>query len=98
MASKKSSNMLGLIAFIAMFINFVYWIISIINSRGWINISGRLIDISLFIATVFLTIVVLVVAYDWAKSQSKVWYILFWVFAIITVLAIVLGLGSNLAN
>ena len=37
MASKKSSNMLGLIAFIAMFINFVYWIISIINSSMYVS-------------------------------------------------------------
>ena len=98
MASKKNNNILGLLAFIAMFINFVYWLICIINNQGWITINGKLISIMLFVATCLLTAVVLIVAYGWAKAQTKVWYILFWVFAIISICAIVLGLGSNLAN
>lgn len=98
MASKKNSNVLGLLAFIAMFINFIYWLIQIINERGWITINGRLIDVAQFIATVLLTIVVLVVSYDWAKKQKQVWFILWIVFAVITVLAICIGFGSNLAN
>lgn len=98
MASKKNSNVLGLLAFIAMFINFIYWLIQIINQQGWITINGRLIDVAQFIATVLLTIVVLVVSYDWAKKQKQVWFILWIVFAVITVLAICIGFGSNLAN
>lgn len=98
MASKKNSNVLGLLAFIAMFINFIYWLIQIINQQGWITINGRLIDVAQFIATVLLTIVVLVVSYDWAKKQKQVWFILWIIFAVITVLAICIGFGSNLAN
>ena len=98
MASKKNSNVLGLLAFIAMFINFIYWLIQIINQQGWITINGRLIDVAQFIATVLLTIVVLVVSYDWAKKQKQVWFILWIIFAVITVLAICTGFGSNLAN
>lgn len=99
MASKSDNKaILGLLAFVAMFLNFIYWIICIINNQGWITISGTLINLMQFIATVLLTIVVLIVAYGWAKGQKKVWYILFWVFAIISILAICAGLGSNLAN
>ena len=98
MASKKNSNVLGLLAFIAMFNDFIYWLIQIINQQGWITINGRLIDVAQFIATVLLTIVVLVVSYDWAKKQKQVWFILWIIFAVITVLAICIGFGSNLAN
>lgn len=98
MASKKNSSLLGLIAFIAMFINFIYWIICIINDKGWITIGGRIIDIAHFIANIFLTIVVLVVSYDWAKGQKKIWFYFWIAFAVITVLAICIGFGSNLAN
>jgi hypothetical protein len=99
MSSKKSNaTTLGLLAFVAMFINFVYWIICIINNQGWITIGGRFIDVMLFISTCLLTAVVLIVAYGWAKGQSKVWYIFYWVFAIITILAICVGFGTNLAN
>ena len=98
MASKKNSSLLGLIAFIAMFINLIYWLICIINKQGWITIGGRIIDIAQFIATIFLTIVVLVVSYDWAKGQKKIWFYFWIAFAVITVLAICIGFGSNLAN
>ncbi len=98
--SNKSSRdqILGLLAFIAMFLNFIYWIICIINNQGWITIGGRLISVMQFIATILLTVVVLVVAYQWAKKQQKTWYVLYWVFAIISVLAILVGFGTNLAN
>ncbi len=103
MAKSKSSKsgrdqILGLLAFIAMFLNFIYWIICIINNQGWITIGGSLINIMQFIATILLTAVVLVVAYQWAKKQQKTWYILYWIFAIISVLAILVGFGTNLAN
>ncbi len=104
MATKKSSSkssrdqILGLLAFIAMFINFIYWIICIINNQGWITIGGRLISVMQFVATILLTVVVLVIAYDWAKRQKKTWYIIYWIFAIITILAILVGFGTNLAN
>ena len=98
MASKKNSSLLGLIAFIAMFINFIYWLICIINKQEWVTIGGRIIDIAQFIATIFLTIVVLVVSYDWAKGQKKIWFYFWIAFAVITVLAICIGFGSNLAN
>lgn len=98
MASKKNSSLLGLIAFIAMFINFIYWLICIINKQGWVTIGGRIIDIAYFIANILLTIVVLVVSYDWAKGQKKIWFYFWIAFAVITVLAICIGIGSNLAN
>ena len=98
MSSKKNNNLLGLIAFIAMFINFVYWVIQIINKQDLVTINGRLISIAQFVATILLTIVVLVVSYSWAKGQKKAWFICWVVFAIITILAILVGFGSNLAN
>lgn len=98
MATKKNSNLLGLLAFIAMFINFIYWIICIINNQGWITIGGRIIDLAEFIAIILLTIVVLFVSYDWAKGQKKVWFYFWIAFAVISVLAICIGFGTNLAN
>ncbi|MDE7100361.1 MAG: hypothetical protein K2O05_00730, partial [Anaeroplasmataceae bacterium] len=59
-----------------------------------VTIGGRPIqDIITWIASILLLIVALFSAYDYASKQTKFWRILFWVLAIISVLAIFFGLS-----
>lgn len=96
MAKRGRTGYLGMFAFIAIVLNAVAWLLKIIFD--WANISVNiggqpLQNIFTGIASVLLLIVALFSAYDYASKQSKGWRILFWVLAIVSVLAIVFGLG-----
>lgn len=96
--AKGKTGLLGLCAFVAMVLNFINWCIQVINNMGWVTIGGSLLGIMSAVASLLLTGVVLVVAYDFASRQTKGWKILYWVLAIITILSILVGLGSNFAK
>lgn len=96
--AKSNRSILGLLAFVALVLNFVFWIIKMINHFGWITIGGTVINALTLIASILLTIVVLAIAYDYAKARKGT-TIFWWICAIITVLSMILGSGFiNLAK
>lgn len=96
----KNSTM-GLFAFIAICFNALAWIIDLIFNAFKIDekIAGMSLN-GLFtaIASLILTILVLYIAYGYAKKLSKNWRIVYWVIAIVSILAILFGVGFNFAN
>lgn len=99
MATKqgKTGN-IGMFAFIAIVLNVIAWAISVICDAFDITfaINGHSVPALLTgIASLILLIVVLIVAYDFAKKQSKGWVIFYWVIAIISLLAVFFGVGYN---
>ena len=98
MAKKGSTGATGMFAFGAILLNVIAWGISLICDAFEITlaINGRSVPALLTgIASLVLLLVVLVVAYDFAKRQSKGWRIFYWVVAIISLLAIFFGVGVN---
>lgn len=98
MAKKGSTGSIGMFAFGAILLNVIAWLISVICSAANITlaINGRSIPSLLTgISSIILLLVVLVVAYDFAKRQTKGWRIFYWVVAIVSLLAIFFGVGIN---
>lgn len=96
MAKKGRTGYLGMFAFIAIVLNAIAWIISVIlNAIGKdiIVLNQPIQNIFTGIAGLLLLIVALFSAYDFAERQTKGWRILFWVLAIVSILAIFFGLG-----
>lgn len=89
MAKKGKTGFLGMFAFVAMLFNAVAWILSCCG------LSGQVTSVLQGIASILLIIVALVVAYDFANKQKKVWRIIFWVLAILTICAVLFGVGHN---
>ncbi len=98
MAKKGSTGSIGMFAFAAIVLNVIAWGISLICDAFDITfaIAGRNVPTLLTgIASLILLLVVLVVAYDFAKKQTKGWRIFYWVVAIVSLLAIFFGVGVN---
>lgn len=96
MAKKGRTGYLGMFAFIAILLNAIAWIFSVIlNAIGTkiIVLNQPIQNILTGIAGLLLLIVALFSAYDFAERQTKGWRIIFWILAIISVLAIFFGLG-----
>ncbi len=88
-------------AFIAIVLNAIAWIFNLICnafklelSIGGMSVNGLLTSIS----SLILTFIVLYMAYGYAKKLSKTWRIIYWVIAIISILAILFGVGFNFAR
>lgn len=96
MAKKGKTGYLGMIAFGAMLINAIAWLLKIIFEalNTQIIVAGQpLQNLLTGISSLLLLIVAIVVAYDFAERQTKGWRIVFWVLTIISLLAIFFGLG-----
>lgn len=91
MSRKGRTGYLGMFAFAAMILNAIAWIVKIILDA--LKVNNSVGGILTGVASVLLLIVALVSAYDYASRQTKVWRILFWVLAIISLLSIFFGLG-----
>ena len=98
MAKKGQTGAIGMFAFGAILLNVIAWCIQVICKVFNITfaINGRDVPSLLTgIASIVLLIVVLIVAHDFAKHQTKGWRIFFWVIAIISLLAVFFGVGYN---
>ncbi len=96
MAKKGRTGYLGMFAFIAIVLNAIAWIISVIlNAIGkdFTVLNQPIQSILTGISGLLLLIVALFSAYDFAERQTKGWRILFWILAIVSLLAIFFGLG-----
>ncbi len=96
MAKKGRTGYLGMFAFIAIVLNAIAWIISVIlNAIGkdFTVLKQPIQSILTGISGLLLLIVALFSAYDFAERQTKGWRILFWILAIVSLLAIFFGLG-----
>ncbi len=96
--AKGKTGYLGMFAFVAIVLNAIAWgltaIFSACGISGGIPGTGMTIQgILTTIASVLLLIVALFSAYDYAQRQSKVWRIVFWVLAIVSLIAIFFGFG-----
>lgn len=89
MAKKGRTGYLGMFAFIAMILNAIAWILQIAK------LDGKISSILLAVGSLMLTIVCIFVAHDFAERQSQVWKIIFWILAILSLLAILFGVGHN---
>ncbi len=96
MARKGRTGYLGMLAFGAMLLNAIAWLLKVIFDACKLNVTvaGQpLQNIFTGIASIFLLIVVIFVAFDFANKQTKGWRILFWILAIVSLLSIFFGLG-----
>lgn len=101
MAKKGRTGYSGLFAFIAICFNALAWVLKFIEEQFEISmiISGRsLTSLLTTISSLILTLVVLVVAHDFVEHQTKGWRILYWVLAIISIAALLFGIGFNFAK
>ncbi len=89
MAKKGSTGLLGMVAFIAIILNAVAWLLVSLDLGG--NISA----IMTAVASIALLLVVLYVAYDFAKKQTQLWRIIFYVLAILSIAAVLFGTGRS---
>lgn len=92
MAKKGKTGVLGFLAFGAMILNAIAWLLRTLDITGDVTV---VVD---GLASISLVIVALVVAYDFAKRQTSIWRIIYWILAILTVCAILFGVGANFVN
>lgn len=98
MAKKGKTGSLGLWAFVAIVLNAVAWLLQVLETAFNLHmaINGHSIPTILTaVASLALSIIVLLVAHDFAERQSLLWRVLYWVLAIATILAILFGIGHN---
>lgn len=91
------SGALGMIAFIAVILVAIAYIFVGLQAAfyawGWSVSFGKIPSILQWISSLMLTGIVVYLSYDFAMKQTKVWRVIWWVLAIIAILA-VLGLGG----
>ncbi len=80
--NEKTTSLLGLLAFIAIIIKAVSYILS--HFGGGLGVIG-------FAADIILTVVSLIVAWKFAKTCSKFWKIIYLVIVILTIVGFVFG-------
>lgn len=80
--SKSSVSMLGLLAFVAIIIKAIAYILSYV---------GGGLGILTFAADVTLTIISLIVAWSFAKNCSKVWKVIYFIILILVIIGFVFG-------
>lgn len=98
MAKKGKTGYMGMFAFIAVALNVVAWLLTIIFNAVHFeaSISGMRIDHLLQnIASLILLLVVIFVAHDFAERQTKGWRIFFWILAIAALLSMFFGIGMG---
>lgn len=98
MAKKGKTGSLGLWAFVAIVLNAIAWLWNLIETafKFSVTISGKsLSSILTAIASLALSLIVLLVAHDFAERQSTFWRVLYWILAIATILSILFGIGYN---
>lgn len=86
---------LGLVAFVSIFISACCWVArllcDLINKIADKNIIGlgKLGEALLLIANICTIVVLLFAAYEWVKTKSKAWKIIYWIIAILSILSII---------
>lgn len=98
MAKTGKTGGLGFGAYLALVLNAVAWLLKVICDQFNINwtINGYKIPTLLTdISSLVLTIVALIVTHDYASRQTMFWRVLYWVIAILTICAILFGVGKN---
>lgn len=96
MAKTGKTGLIGLIAFVAVILVAVAYGLGALESwaKLQMSINGRSIPgILMWVASVFMTIVIIWASFDFAMKQSKGWQIAWWILAILAVLC-VLGVGG----
>ena len=98
MAAKKGrTGSLGMVAFIAVILTAVAFILigleAAFHAWGWSISLGRIPGIIRWVAEIMMTIVIIWASYDFAEHQSKFWRVVWWILAIIAILSVV-GLGG----
>ena len=95
MAKTGKTGGLGFGAYLALVLNAVAWVICEQFNINW-TINGYKIPTLLTdISSLVLTIVALIVAHDYASRQTMFWRVLYWIIAILTICAILFGVGKN---
>ena len=95
MAKQGRTGGLGMVAFIAIVVNAVCWLVIVLNNALKLGLPNRIPNVLSALASLALLIVVAIVAYDFAKHQSKGWRITYWVIVIISLCAVLFGVGVN---
>ena len=95
MAKQGKTGGLGMVAFIAIIVNAVCWLVIVLNNALNLGMNNRIPNVLSALASLALLIVVAIVAYDFAKHQDKGWRIVYWVIVIISLCAVLFGVGVN---
>ena len=96
MAKTGKTGIFGLLAFAAIILNAVAWVVTVILNA--LKLNSTIGGILTGVASLFLLVVTIYVSYDFAKRQKKVWRIIWWVLVIVSILAVVCGVGVNVLN
>ena len=98
MANKGKTGYLGMFAYIAIVINLVGWLFTILHKKNWLTIKIGNSELGGFltgIGSLILVFVAIFVAHDFAERQTTFWRVLYWILAISSILAILFGVGVN---
>ena len=93
MAKTGRTGIFGLLAYVAICLNAIAWVLRIIAQ--WVGELSSVANICVSISSLFLLAVVIYVSYDFARRQTKGWRILWWVLVIVSLLAVFVGIGVN---
>ena len=94
MAKTGKTGIFGLLAFVAIILNAVAWVLQILATYVW-NAFAPFAGLCVGIASLFLLAVTIYVSYDFAKRQKKCWRIVWWVLVVVSLLAVFFGIGAN---
>ncbi len=94
MAKTGRTGIFGLLGFAAIILNAVAWLLKILADYLW-DAFAPFANLCVGIASLFLLVVAIWVSYDFAKHQTKVWRIIWWVLVIVSLLSVFFGIGTN---
>ncbi|MDE7106467.1 MAG: hypothetical protein K2O22_04810 [Anaeroplasmataceae bacterium] len=94
MAKTGRTGIFGLLAYAAIILNALAWVLKILADYLW-DAFRPFANLFVGVASLFLLAVAIYVSYDFAKHQKKCWRILWWVLVIISLVSVFFGIGTN---
>lgn len=94
MAKTGRTGIFGLLAYAAIILNALAWVLKILAHYVW-TAFDPFANLCVGVASLFLLAVAIYVSYDFAKHQKKCWRIVWWVLVIISLLSVFFGVGAN---
>lgn len=95
-APQGKTQTLGFFAYAALIFNAIALLLSMI--LGFFDTTKQIASVLSSLASIILTVLVLYIAYGYAKRLTKTWRIIYWILAIVSILSILVGVGYNFAN
>lgn len=86
--AKRSSNLIGVLAFVSLLLSAICMLVCLINNTGVITIGGQIISILQSVSYICLVVVVIVAGWSYASTLSKTWRIIYIIIVVLAVLGV----------